>query len=117
VYSRDFQSTYKHNGFIIVVHYLDEKSQYERYANESGEALAEEEIQNLMEINGRGAKWDLKKGDGSSKQWVSASADAFATEQHEDGHTLEIETSWWRHFVDRHPATARTGIKERLKDF
>jgi len=117
VCGRDFKFIYKHGGFIIVVYFLDEKSQYESYSNENGDPLAAEEIQSLMEINGRGGKWNLKKGTGSSKQWVSDSGDAFATEQHENGHSLEIKTSWWLHFVDRHPATARTGIKERLKDF
>jgi hypothetical protein len=117
VCGRDFQFTYKHGGFIIVVHFLDEKSQDESYSNENGEPLAADEIQSLMEINGRGGKWSLKKDTESTKEWVSESGDAFATEQHENGHSLDIKTSWWLHFVDRHPAIARIGIKERLKDF
>jgi len=116
-YSRDFCFTYKHDGFIIVVCFLDDKSQCERYSNESGEPLADEEIQNLMEINVRGGRWNLKKGSAASKQWVSDSGDAFATERRENGHSLEIMTSWWQHFIDRHPSNARPGIKERLKDF
>lgn len=116
-YSRDFCFTYKHEGFIIVVCFLDDKSQCERYSNENGEPLAEEEIQNLMEINVRGGRWNLKKGSGASKQWVSDSGDAFANERRENGHSLEIMTSWWQHFVDRHPSNPRPGIKERMKDF
>jgi hypothetical protein len=114
---RDFRHTYKHGGFVIVVCFLDEKSQCESYSNENGEPLAPEDIQTLLAINGRGGRWNLKKNTESSRQWVSDSADAFATEQHENGHSLEIKTSWWLHFIDGHPAIARTEVKERLKDF
>jgi hypothetical protein len=118
VCARDFRCTYKHGGMIIMVDFLDEKSQCETYSNESGEALAPDDIKYLMEINRRGGKWAAKEDTKDRKRWMLNVNDAIATEQkNQDGHKLEIRTSWWQHFVDGHPALSSAGVAERLKDF
>ncbi|MDR3404106.1 MAG: hypothetical protein P4L99_16535 [Chthoniobacter sp.] len=115
--SRDFQYTYQHDGFLIVVQFLDEKSQCECYSNENGDPLPADIIQRLMEVNGRGSKWSLKEDTESSKQWSLDSGDTFATEQKQNGHRLQIESSWWRHFTSRHLAVPTPKPDDRLKDF
>ncbi|HEY3898335.1 MAG TPA: hypothetical protein VGM54_06965 [Chthoniobacter sp.] len=117
VSARDFQCTYKHGGLTIVVHYLDEKSQDECFANENGEAIATDDLQHLMEVNRRGGKWSLKEDNGSFKRWNLNSGEAIAVDDYKTGHWLEIKTIWWQHFVDQHSEEAQKGVSDRMKDF
>jgi hypothetical protein len=68
--ARDFQCTYKHGGITIVVHFLDEKSQDECFANDNGDPIAADELQRLLEVNRRGGKWNLKEDNGSAKNGI-----------------------------------------------
>ncbi|EDY19246.1 hypothetical protein CfE428DRAFT_3423 [Chthoniobacter flavus Ellin428] len=115
--TRDFQCTYHHNGMTIVVNFLDEKSQSERYSNDDGAPLKPEEIQTLMGLNGRGGKWNLKEGPQDSKKWNLSSGDAVAMQDDKSGHSLEIRSSWWQRFLDQQPSKTKGEISERLKDF
>jgi hypothetical protein len=117
VCARDFECTYRHGGMTIVVHYLDEKSQYESYSNESGDSIAADEIQRLLEINRRGGKWKLKDDTSSGKKWELNSGEATAVYEPQPGRALEIKTVWWQHFAEQHPTEKVTNAIERLKDF
>lgn len=114
---RDFECTYKHAGFTVVVHFLDEKSQCESYVNDSGVELSQEEIQRLLEVNRHGGKWKRKEDVHGSQKWDLNSGEATATYQTQADHALEIRTSWWDHYVADHPVESVAGISERLKDF
>jgi hypothetical protein len=115
--ARAFQCTYKHAGITIVVHFLDEKSQYESYSSDNGEPMDEAELQRLLEANRRGGKWTLKKDSGSSKQWDLNSGEVTATYQYKTSHLLEIRSSWWDRYCTEHPADAKGQLNDRLKDF
>ena len=119
--TRDFQCTYKHGGMVIVVCFLDEKSQCEAYANEAGGPLTDAEIQRLLEINCRGGHWKRGTDKGSSKEWNLNSAEASAAYRSGDDQShpneLEIKTSWWDHYVTSHPGEPVGEVSERLKDF
>ncbi len=115
--ARDFECTYRHGGITIVVHYLDEKSQFESYSNDSGDSIAGDEIQRLLEINRRGGNWKLKDDTSSGKKWELNSGEATAVYQPQPGHALEIKTIWWQHFAQEHPTEKITNTIERLKDF
>jgi hypothetical protein len=117
VCARDFECTYQHGGITIVVHYLDEKSQFESYSNDSGDSIAADEIQRLLEINRRGGKWKLKDDSSSGKKWELNSGEAAASYPSQPGHSLEIKTIWWQHFAEEHPTEKVTKAIERLKDF
>jgi len=119
--TRDFQCTYKHSGIVIVVRFLDEKSQCESYASETGGPLTDAEIQRLLEVNCRGGHWKRETEQGSSKKWDLNSGEASAAYRSGDDQShpneLEITTSWWDHYVTGHPMESTDGVGERLKDF
>lgn len=115
--TRDFQCTYHHGGMTIVVDFLDEKSQCESYSNEDGSALKSEEIQALMSINSRGGKWNLKEDSKNLKRWNLSSGDVVARQDDQNGHTFELRSSWWQHFLDQRPTKTNGEANERLKDF
>ena len=115
--SRDFQCTYKCAGMTIVVHFLDEKSQYESFSNEDGIPLRAEEIQRLLEVNRRGGNWKVKEDTNSSKTWNLNSGDATAVYQHNGAPLLKIKTNWWDHYMANHPAESPNGAIERFKNF
>jgi len=115
--SREFECTYKHAGIAIVVHFLDEKSQYESYSSDNGVPMDAAEILRLLEVNRRGGNWKLTKDNGSSKQWDLNSGEATATYRYNTSQLLEIKTSWWDRYSAEHPTDAKNGVSDRLKDF
>jgi hypothetical protein len=117
VCSRDFERTYRHAGLTIVVHFLDEKSQCEVFANDSGEPLVTNEVQHLLDINRGGGKWTVKSDGGMLRRWRLNSGEAMASQDYNSGLWLQIETVWWEHFVGEHRAESPNTAAERLKDF
>jgi hypothetical protein len=121
--SRVYSCHYSHDGIDIVVDYLDDKSACEHFVKK-GAPFEDDEIQHLLEINGRGTKWtkveskdkDKDKDKADVTKWRLSSGVVATYDKAQS--SFDIVAHWWQDYCTLREH-AKPGEKkfEKLKDF